>query len=281
MCVDKPSLMLKFPGGKFTPRLGQGTWRMGERPDRHRSEVRALQLGFDLGMTLVDTAEMYGEGRAEVLVGEAIAGRREEILLVSKVYPHRASKSGTVMACEQSLKRLKTDYLDLYLLHWRGSIPLAETVEGFLQLKQRGRIREFGVSNFDAKDMEELVEVPGGREVFTDQVLYNLTRRGIEWDLLPWCRDRKMPIMAYSPVEQGRLPAKMDTVVRKLNVNRFQLALAWLLRQEDIIVIPKAASEAHVIENRKALDIEIPKEIQAELEALFPPPRGKAPLAVL
>jgi diketogulonate reductase-like aldo/keto reductase len=254
---------------------------MGERSDRHRSEIRALQLGFDLGMTLVDTAEMYGEGKAEVLVGEAIAGRRKEILLVSKVYPHRASKSGTMMACEQSLKRLKTDYLDLYLLHWRGSIPLAETVEGFLQLKQQGRIREFGVSNFDAEDMEELIQVPGGREVFTDQVLYNLTRRGIEWDLLPWCRDRKMPIMAYSPVEQGRLPAKMDSVARKLNVNRFQLALAWLLRQEDMIVIPKAASEAHVIENRKALDIEIPKEIRAELEAFFPPPRGKAPLAVL
>jgi diketogulonate reductase-like aldo/keto reductase len=272
---------LALPNGKSVPPLGQGTWRMGERSDRHRSEIRALQLGFDLGMTLVDTAEMYGEGKAEVLVGEAIAGRRKEILLVSKVYPHRASKSGTMMACEQSLKRLKTDYLDLYLLHWRGSIPLAETVEGFLQLKQQGRIREFGVSNFDAEDMEELIQVPGGREVFTDQVLYNLTRRGIEWDLLPWCRDRKMPIMAYSPVEQGRLPAKMDSVARKLNVNRFQLALAWLLRQEDMIVIPKAASEAHVIENRKALDIEIPKEIRAELEAFFPPPRGKAPLAVL
>jgi diketogulonate reductase-like aldo/keto reductase len=254
---------------------------MGERSDRHRSEIRALQLGFDLGMTLVDTAEMYGEDRAEVLVGEAIADRRKDIFLVSKVYPHRASKSGVMTACEQSLRRLKTDYLDLYLLHWRGSIPLAETVEGFLQLKQQGRIREFGVSNFDAEDMAELVGVPGGRDVFTDQVLYNLTRRGIEWDLLPWCRDRKMPIMAYSPVEQGRLPAKMDSVARKLHANRFQLALAWLLGQEDVIVVPKAASEAHVIENRKALDIDIPKEIQAELEALFPPPQGKSRLAML
>jgi diketogulonate reductase-like aldo/keto reductase len=232
-------------------------------------------------MTLVDTAEMYGEGRAEVLVGEAIAGRRKDIFLVSKVYPHGATKSGILTACEQSLKRLKTDYLDLYLLHWRGSIPLAETVEGFLQLKQQGTIRDFGVSNFDAADMEELAGLPGGGEVFTDQVLYNLTRRGIEWDLLPWCRDRKMPVMAYSPVEQGRLPAKMDAIARKVNANRFQLALAWLLHQDGVLVIPKAASEAHVIENRKALDIEIPEQILSELDALFPPPRSKSPLAML
>lgn len=228
---------------------------MGERSDRHQSEVRALQLGFELGMTLVDTAEMYGEGQAEVLVGDAIAGRREDIFLVSKVYPHRATKSGVLTACEQSLKRLKTDYLDLYLLHWRGSIPLAETFEAFLHLKQQGMIRKFGVSNFDAGDMRELVGVTGGDEVFTDQVLYNLTRRGIEWDLLPWCRNRQMPVMGYSPVEQGRLPAKIDSVAGKLNANRFQLALAWVLQQDGVIAIPKAASEAHVVENRKALDI--------------------------
>ena len=254
---------------------------MGERSDRHRSEVRALQLGFDLGMTLVDTAEMYGEGRAEMLVGEAISDCRQDIFLVSKVYPHRATKSGILTACEQSLKRLKTDYLDLYLLHWRGSVPLAETMEGFLQLKQQGMIREFGVSNFDADDMEELAGVPGGDAVFTNQVLYNLTCRGIEWDLLPWCRTRKMPVMAYSPVEQGRLHRKMDSVAGKINANRFQLALAWLLHQDDIVVIPKAASQAHVIENRKALNIQIPKEILSDLDALFPPPRGKSPLAVL
>jgi len=254
---------------------------MGERSDLHRSEVRALQLGFDLGMTVVDTAEMYGEGRAETLVGEAIAGRRNDIFVVSKVYPHRATKSGVMTACQQSLKRLKTDYLDLYLLHWRGSVPLAETIEGFRQLKQQGKIREFGVSNFDADDMAELVGAPGGEEVFTDQVLYNLTRRGIEWDLLPWCRNRKMPVMAYSPVEQGRLPAKMDSMARKVNANRFQLALAWLLHQDDVIVIPKAASEAHVIENRKALDIQIPKEVLSDLDVLFAPPRSKSPLAML
>jgi len=267
--------------GKPIARLGQGTWRMGERSDRHRTEVRALQLGFDLGMTLVDTAEMYGEGRAEVLVGEAIAGRRKDVFLVSKVYPHRASRNGVVAACEQSLKRLKTDYLDLYLLHWRGSIPLADTVEGFVQLKQQGMIREFGVSNFDGDDMKELVRVPGGEEALTNQVLYNLTRRGIEWDLLPWCRKRKMPVMAYSPVEQGRLPAKMDSIARKVNGNRFQLALAWLLDQDGILVIPKAASEAHVIENRKASDIQISAQILSELDALFPPPRDKSPLSLL
>ncbi|MBV8102034.1 MAG: aldo/keto reductase [Verrucomicrobia bacterium] len=267
--------------GELPTRLGQGTWRMGERTDRHRSELRALQLGFDLGMTLVDTAEMYGEGRAEALVGEAIAGRRKDIFLVSKVYPHRATRSGILTACEQSLKRLKTDYLDLYLLHWRGSIPLTETFEGFLQLKQQGMIREFGVSNFDVDDMEELAAVPGGTEVFTNQVLYNLTRRGIEWDLLPWCRGRKMPVMAYSPVEQGRLPAKVDSIARKANANRFQLALAWLLHQEGILVIPKAASEAHVIENHKASEIQIPGKILSELDALFPPPRNKSPLAIL
>jgi diketogulonate reductase-like aldo/keto reductase len=254
---------------------------MGERTDRYRSEVKALQLGFDLGMTLVDTAEMYGEGRAEILVGEAIGGRRKEIFLVSKVYPHRATRSGVLTACEQSLRRLKTDYLDLYLLHWRGSTPLAETFEGFLQLKQRGMIREFGVSNFDVDDMEELAAVPGGKEVFTNQVLYNLTRRGIEWDLLPWCRERKTPVMAYSPVEQGRLPAKMDSIARQVNANRHQLALAWLLHQNGILVIPKAASEAHVIENRKALDIQVPEQIFSELDALFPPPRNKSPLAIL
>ena len=254
---------------------------MGERVDRYRSEIKALQLGFDLGMTLVDTAEMYGEGKGEMLVGEAMAGRREDIFVVSKVYPHRATKSGVVSACEQSLKRLKTDYLDLYLLHWRGSIPLIETIEGFQQLKRQGRIREFGVSNFDYEDMQELIGVPGGAEAVTDQVLYNLTRRGIEWDLLPWCRNRTMPVMAYSPVEQGRLPAKLDSIARKLGVDRFQLALAWLLHQDGVIVIPKAGTEAHVIENRKALDIRIPEEILAELDSLFPPPRRKSPLEML
>ena len=272
---------LKLPDGKFIPKLGQGTWRMGEHSIERRSELKALQRGFDLGMTLVDTAEMYGEGRAETLVGEAIAGRRSDIFLVSKVYPYRATRHGVVSACEQSLKRLKTDYLDLYLLHWRGSVPLRETLDGFHQLKEQGRIREFGVSNFDCDDMEELVQLPGGDEVFSNQVLYNLTRRGVEWDLLPWCRSRCVPIMAYSPIEQGRLPEQMDSIARKVDANRFQLALAWLLHQDGVVTIPKAGSEAHVIENRKTLDIRITDEIEAELNSLFPPPGGKAPLAML
>ena len=272
---------LVLPDGRSLPRLGLGTWKMGERVDTRRAELKALQLGFELGMTLVDTAEMYGEGRAESLVGEAIVGRRTEIFLVSKVYPHRASRSGVVTACEQSLRRLRTDYLDLYLLHWRGSVPLRETLEGFLQLKQQGKIREFGVSNFDLEDMEELVQLAGGRETFTNQVLYNITRRGIEWDLLPWCRSHGMPVMAYSPVEQGRLPKKMETIARKLNANRFQLALAWLLHQEGVVTIPKAVSEAHIRENRQALEISLTKEVQGELEALFPAPAGKMPLAML
>jgi len=254
---------------------------MGEQSSERRSELRALQLGLDLGMTLIDTAEMYGEGRAETLVGEAISGRRSEVFLVSKVYPHRASRNGVVSACEQSLKRLQTDYLDLYLLHWRGSVPLRETLAGFQQLKDQGRIREFGVSNFDCSDMEGLVQLQGGDKVFSNQVLYNLARRGIEWDLLPWCRSRSLPIMAYSPVEQGRLPQKMDVIAASLGSNRFQLALAWLLHQDGVVTIPKAASEVHVIENRKALDIRIPSEIVAALDSLFPPPHGKAPLAML
>ena len=254
---------------------------MGEQSRERQAELRALQLGLDLGMTLIDTAEMYGEGGAETLVGEAIAGRRSEVCLVSKVYPHRASRNGVVTACEQSLRRLKTDYLDLYLLHWRGSVPLAETLAGFQLLKKEGRIREFGVSNFDCSDMQELADLPGGAEVFSNQVLYNLTRRGIEWDLLPWCRQRSIPIMAYSPVEQGQLPREMDSIANKAGANRFQLALARLLHHDGVVAIPKARSEAHVRENRKALDIKITDEIEAELSALFPPPRRKVPLAML
>lgn len=263
------------------PRLGLGTWRMGERSELRQSELRALRVGFDLGMTLIDTAEMYGEGAAEALVGEAIALRRPKVFLVSKVYPHRANRTGMVTACEGSLRRLRTDYLDLYLLHWRGAVPFSETLAGFEQLKRQGKIREYGVSNLDLDEMEEWFKVPGGEEVFTDQVLYNLTRRGIEWDLLPWCRAHKIQVMAYSPVEQGRLPEKMESIARKVNASRFQLALAWLLHQDGVTAIPKAGSEEHVRENRKALDIRLSREVLAELDALFPPPRKKIRLAML
>ena len=193
---------LQLPSGREIPVLGQGTWRMGEKASQKQAEITALRLGMDLGMTLIDTAEMYGEGGAEKVVAEAISGRRHEVFLVSKVYPFNASYQGVINACDRSLSRLKTDYLDLYLLHWRGSIPLVETLEGLQYLKQVGKILDYGVSNFDTDDMEEAEALPGGKEIVTNQVLYNLMRRGIEWDLLPWCKQRQMPIMAYSPVEQ-------------------------------------------------------------------------------
>lgn len=197
---------VKLPSGDVVPALGQGTWHLAEHPQRRRQEIRALRLGLDLGMTLIDTAEMYGDGAAEELVGEAIAGRRDDVFLVSKVLPEHATRRGTIAACAGSLRRLRTNWLDLYLLHWRGQIPLQDTVAAFEALVDAGHIRRWGVSNFDTSDMQELVELPGGEAVTTDQVLYNLTRRGIEYDLLPWCREQGIPIMAYSPIEQGRHP---------------------------------------------------------------------------
>jgi diketogulonate reductase-like aldo/keto reductase len=194
---------LQLPSGIPMPVLGQGTWGMGEDQARRQTEVAALRLGLELGMTLIDTAEMYAEGGAEEVTAEAVAGRRTEVFLVSKIYPHNATRHGAVEACERSLQRLKTDYLDLYLLHWRGAVPLAETLEAFQSLKQAGKIREYGVSNFDVRDLEEASAMPGGDEIATNQVLYNLMHRGIEWDLLPACRERGIPIMAYSPIEQG------------------------------------------------------------------------------
>lgn len=196
---------LELPSGQLIPVLGMGTWQMGESAKNRQSEIDALRHGLDLGLSLIDTAEMYGEGGAEEVIAQVIASRRASVFLVSKVYPHNASKQGAIAACERSLKRLKTDYLDLYLLHWRGSIPLAETLEAFQTLQQAGKIRSYGVSNFDVEDIEEASQLKGGKEIVTNQVLYNLARRGIEWNLLPWCRERSIPIMAYSPIEQGRL----------------------------------------------------------------------------
>lgn len=230
----------QFLNGKPVPALGQGTWKMGEERAKRRDECAALRLGLDLGMTLIDTAEMYGEGRAEELVGDIIAGRREDVFLVSKVYPHNATHQGVEAACERSLRRLKTDYLDLYLLHWRGNVPLAETLQGLQQLQREGKIRAHGVSNFDTSDMKDWVALPGGTEVGTDQVLYNLSRRGIEGELLPWCRRRGLPVMAYSPVEQGRLLSQpaVNRVAARHGATAAQVALAWLLRQEGLFVIP-------------------------------------------
>jgi diketogulonate reductase-like aldo/keto reductase len=256
---------------------------MGEDPAKRKDEVAALRLGLDLGMTLIDTAEMYGEGGAEEVVGEAIAGRRDEVFLVSKVYPHNATRKGAVAACERSLKRLKTDYLNLYLLHWIGSVPVAETLEAFQQLKGDGKILDYGVSNFDKDDIEEAFVLPGGSEIVTDQVLYNLQHRGIEWDLLPWCREHGMPIMAYSPIQQGKMlkNKQLSLVASRRGATAAQVALAWLLGRDGVVVIPKASNPAHVRENRAALDLKLTEEDLVELDRAFPPPRRKTALAML
>ncbi len=262
--------------------LGQGTWQMGADARRAKEEIAALRLGLDLGMTLIDTAEMYAEGGAEKLVAKAIAGRRDQVFLVSKVLPENATRRGTVAACERSLKRLQTDRLDLYLLHWREEIPLAETLEGFATLVAAGKIRYWGVSNFDIDDMKELVALPGGAEVATNQVMYSLGSRGIEYDLVPWCRRRHMPIMAYSPLEQGKLASArhLKRIGAAVDASPAQVALAWLIRQKGVIAIPKAGSETHVRENFAALSLRLSKADLAELDRLFPPPRKKMPLAM-
>lgn len=270
---------LKLPGGDEIPALGLGTWMMGERVRDAATEIAALRLGLDLGMTLIDTAEMYGNGGAEKVVREAIATRRDSVFLVSKVLPQNAGRKSAVKACEASLGRLGTDRLDLYLLHWRGGIPLAETVEAFETLKASGKIRHWGVSNFAVRDMEAL----SGAGAASNQVLYNLSRRGIEWDLLPWCRARGMPVMAYSPIEQGRILQNKTLV--KLAKNRgcspAQLALAWILNQDGVLAIPKAADPDHVRENRAALDVALTPAEFAALDAAFPPPRSATALEIL
>ena len=274
---------LRLPGGDKVPVLGLGTWGMGEARTSGPDMVTALRLGLDLGMTLIDTAEMYGEGGAEEVVGKAIAGRRDGVFLVSKVYPHNATRQGAVAACERSLKRLGTDRLDLYLLHWRGDVPLAETLEAFQTLRRAGKIRHYGVSNFGIADMAELWSLPGGADTAANQVLYNLTRRGIEWDLLPWCRERRLPVMAYSPIEQGRILRKraLGELARRRGVAPAQMALAWLLTREPVIVIPKAGRPEHVRENRAALDLVLAPDELAELDRAFPPPDRGRPLEML
>jgi len=269
--------------GESVPILGQGTWQLGENPGRRRDEIAALRTGLDLGMTLIDTAEMYGDGASEELVGEAVADHRDEVFLVSKVLPQNATRRGTIAACERSLRRLGTDRLDLYLLHWRSSHALEETIEGFQSLLQAGKIRHWGVSNFDVSDMNELVGLPGGSEVATDQVLYNLTRRGIEHDLLPWCHQRRIPLMAYSPIEQGRMLGHhaLQKVAERHRATPAQVALAWVLRLEGIIAIPRTGDPNHVRENRSALSLRLTEADSAELDRAFPPPRRKVPLQML
>jgi len=274
---------VRLPSGERIPALGQGTWYMGEDRSARKAEIAALQLGLDLGLTLIDTAEMYAEGGAEQVVGEALVGRREQAFLVSKVYPHNASRKGAVAACERSLKRLQTDRIDLYLLHWRGPYPLAETVEAFEALQRAGKIRHWGVSNLDLADMQELWQAPGGRSVAVNQLLYNLGRRGIEWDLLPWLRQHGVATMAYSPIEQARLLRHqgLQDFARRHGMTAAQAALAWLLAQDGVIAIPKSATAARVRENAAARDITLSAEQLAELDRLFAPPTGPSPLDML
>jgi len=274
---------VKLPSGERIPVLGQGTWHLAEVAARRDEEILALRRGLDLGMTVIDTAEMYADGEAEKLAGEAIAGRRDEVFLVSKVLPQHATARGTVAACESSLRRLGTDRIDLYLLHWRGRVPLADTIEAFGGLQQAGLIRYWGVSNFDVPDMKELTARPGGPEVATDQVLYNLSRRGPELSLFPVLRKLRVPIMAYSPIEQGRILG--HPVLREIaelhHATPAQIALAWVLRRDDVCAIPRASRLEHTNENRAAADIQLDQADLSQLDQDFPRPERVRPLEML
>ena len=271
-----------FPDGATVPALGQGSWMMGEDAAARDREVAALRAGIDLGLTLIDTAEMYADGESERVVGAAIAGRRDAVFLVGKAYPQNASADRLPKACEASLRRLGTDRLDLYLLHWRGRVPLAETVAAMERLVAAGKILRWGVSNLDTDDMAELLDA-GGDGCATDQILYNLTRRGPEHDLLPWLARRAIPVMAYSPVEQGRLAghAALTDIAADIGVTAAQVALAWLLAREGVIAIPKASSAAHVRDNRAAADLTLSADDLARLDAVFPQPHRPIPLEML
>ena len=265
------------------PAFGLGTWRMGESGRMRQAEVEALRLGLDLGVRLIDTAEMYGSGEAERIVADALEGRRDEVFLVSKVLPHNASRAGTLVAAERSLKRLRTDRLDLYLLHWEGPHPVEDTLEAFVRLREQGKIRHYGVSNYDTATLREAWASPGGEDIAVDQVLYNLERRAVEWDLLPWCQERQVAIMAYSPLEQGRLRRRraLEDVARRHGVTPTQVALAWTLRLPGVVTIPKATRPEHVREDVAAQELVLGDEDLATLDGAFPPPVGAAPLETL
>lgn len=274
---------VKLPSGEEVPALGLGTWNIGDDRSTRAEEIAALQAGLDLGMTLIDTAEMYGDGRSEELIAEALRGRRDGVFLVSKVYPHNASRKGAVQACERSLKRLKTDRLDLYLLHWRGSVPLAQTVDAFEELRADGRIRYWGVSNFDVDDMQELAALPAGSACTANQVYYSVRERGIEHSLLPWQRERGVPTMAYSPVDQGALHdnAALAKIGARHGATAAQVALAWAIRGGDVIAIPKAAAESHQRDNLAAAKLALTADDLAEIDRHFPPPKRRKPLAMI
>jgi diketogulonate reductase-like aldo/keto reductase len=272
-----------LPTGEAIPKLGQGTWEMGERANARKDEIAALRAGVELGMTLVDTAEMYGDGESETLIAEALGSLREDIFIVSKVYPHNGSERGVQAACERSLKRLKTDRIDLYLLHWRGGEDLEGAVAGFEKLKRDGKIRHWGVSNFDTDDMDELFALDDGNACASNQILYNVARRGPEFELLPWLRERSLPAMAYSPVDHARLPKKsvLNDIAAARGVSMFQIALAWVLQQPGVCSIPKASNVAHVKENRAAADIALTREEVAQIDSHFRPPKSKQHLEML
>jgi diketogulonate reductase-like aldo/keto reductase len=275
---------ITFPDGEKVPAYGQGTWHMGETRSRFADEAAALKLGIDLGITLIDTAEMYGNGVAEEIVAEAAQGRRDKLFIVSKVLPYNGSARGTIDACERSLKRLKTDRIDLYLLHWRGSHPFAETLAAFDKLKSQGKIRHHGVSNFDRRDMEEWARNGGGEGVASNQILYNLTRRGPEWEVIPWCRQRNISIMAYSPIEQGRMLGEKvltEVAARHDGATPAQVALAWLLTRDGMIVIPKSSRQDHVRENFGALALKLTDQDLADIDKAFPPPKNRTALGML
>ena len=278
-----PLRRVSFPNGTTVPALGQGTWTMGERKTLAGREAAALTLGVDLGMTLIDTAEMYGDGGAEKVVARAIEGCRDRVFVVSKVYPHNAGRKSAVSACERSLARLRIERLDLYLLHWRGRIPLAETVEAFERLRTDGKIARWGVSNFDVDDMRELYAIPDGRRCATNQVLYHLGERGIEWELVAWMRERALPVIAYSPLGKGTLVRnrKLAGIAKALGVSAPAIAVAWLLRRPGLIAIPESADLDHVRANRAAAELALDDEAWARVEAAFPPPSGPRPLSVL
>lgn len=279
---------VKLPDGTLVPRLGQGTWHLGENPARRKSEIETLKFGIELGMTLIDTAEMYGNGSSEILVGEAIKGIRDKLFIVSKVYPHNAGLKNIFKSCENSLKRLNTDHLDLYLLHWRGSIPLEETIEGMEKLIKGGKILRWGVSNFDIDDMKELFKLVNGKHCTTNQVLYHLGSRGIEYDLLNWQEENHMPIMAYCPMakagELRRGLAENSTVrdiAAKYGVKPLQILLAWCMRSNNVIAIPKSSTKEHVLENAQSNFVELTEEDLQQLDTAFPKPHKKVPLDIV
>lgn len=274
---------ITFPSGETLPALGMGTWNMGEKPAARREEIATLQAGLDAGLRLVDTAEMYGEGLSERMIGDALAGRRDQAFLVSKVYPHNAAPAAMAQACERSLERLRTDRLDLYLLHWRGSVPLEAVLEGFLRLQGQGKIRYFGVSNLDPSDMREWCALPGGQALATNQILYNLTRRAVELDLLPLCRAQQVPVMAYSPLEQGTLLTNRKLVgfAERHAITPSHAALGWLLAQPDIMTIPKTTNRSRLLENLQAIERPLSPSQVAELGKIFPAPATPQPLAML